>query len=453
MEATPERAITDAQSVEASKAFCIKPWVHLFVSHFGTVTPCCLAPWEKAQSFGNVNEKEVEAIWNDEKIRAFRLKMLRDERDSRCSQCYENESVGLRSARITTNFLYADKIDWALHTAADGTSAESKPIDWDIRFSNLCNFKCRICGHHSSSQWYDDAKALGLVSHDTKLHRGAGDFDLLLKQLEFVLPHVEEIYFAGGEPLIMEEHYFVLKLLLERKKTNTRLRYATNFSQTTYKGQDVFELWKQFDDVYVYASLDGSGKRGELQRHGQSWQLATANRKRMLEICPDVGFLITSTISVFNVLHLPDFHREWTEQGLIAIDQFIPHLLKYPPELNIRVLPPALKKQAEEKINQHVEWMIAYAKNHPPKPPSQQLLDRVKGRNWTQSESVTGHPILDVAINEFRNSIPFMHSQDDSHLLPKFREMSAALDRLRGENTQEVFPELGEIWRGSEEQV
>src|ERR1051325_11597768 len=167
-----QRKIHDLESLRKSKAFCMKPWVHLFVSHFGTVVPCCLTPWGKEQALGDINEQSVQEIWNGERMRQFRLKMLNDEQDNRCHQCYENEKGGLRSTRNITNLLYADKLGWATNTDADGFSSDAKPIYWDIRVSNLCNFKCRICGHHSSSQWYEDAKALGLLSHDVKLHRG-----------------------------------------------------------------------------------------------------------------------------------------------------------------------------------------------------------------------------------------------------------------------------------------
>ena len=441
-----DRKIVDIQSIETSKAFCIKPWLHLFISHFGTVAPCCLAPWDDAQAFGNINEQSVEEIWNGKKMRDFRVRMLKDEPDSRCRQCYESESVGLHSSRITTNFLYADKLDWVLGTSGEGHVSDAKPVYWDIRFSNLCNFKCRICGHHSSSQWYEDAKALGLVSHDTKLHRGPRDFGKLLKQLEFVTPYLEEIYFAGGEPLIMEEHYFILNNLLRNGKKNVRLRYATNFSQTIYKQEDAFQLWKQFEDVFVYASLDGMGQRGELQRNGQSWAQAVENRRRMMEVCPETGFLVSSTMSIFNIFHLPDFHREWVESKLIGIEEFMPHLLKYPAEYSIRVLPEKLKAQVEDKMNSHIEWVIDFARKNTLKPPSTQVLSRIKGRDLPKSVSSTNHPVLDYALNEFRSSITFMNSQDDSHLLSKFKEMCDALDKLRGENTREVFPELKEIW-------
>lgn len=440
-----QRKLRDLESLRQSKAFCIKPWVHLFISQYGTVAPCCLTPWDKERALGDVNEQSIAEIWNGEPIREFRKKMLADEQDSRCWQCYENEKVGLHSARNITNLLYADKLDWALNTRADGFSADAKPVYWDIRISNLCNFKCRICGHLSSSQWYDDAKALGLLSHDIKLHRGPKDFDRLMEQLDFVIPDLEEIYFAGGEPLIMEEHYRILQTLVERKKTDVLLRYATNFSQTSYKGVDAFDLWRQFDEVHIHASLDGMGERGELQRYGQSWEQAVANRKRMLEICPRVIFSVAATISVFNVLHLPDLHRQWTEQGLMQIDEFIPHLLKEPVEYSICILPQEVKRQVEEKYRNHIEWMKAYAKEHPPKMRPSKQYEKAKDRLDWMKVQLTDDLKLHFVMNELQSFITYMNSRDDSHLIPQFKQKCADIDRLRGENTLETFPELAPL--------
>ena len=78
---------------------------------------------------------------------------------------------------------------------------------------------------------------------------------------------LEEIYFAGGEPLIMEEHYRILKKLDERKMYHVRLKYNTNFSQMTFKKLDVMEIWNRFESVKIGASLDGMGKRGEYLRN------------------------------------------------------------------------------------------------------------------------------------------------------------------------------------------
>jgi hypothetical protein len=56
---------------------------------------------------------------------------------------------------------------------------------------------------------------------------------------------------------------------------------------------DVFELWNKFDSVSVGASLDAEGARGELMSKGTVWEETVANRKRMMEVCPQVDFYIS----------------------------------------------------------------------------------------------------------------------------------------------------------------
>jgi radical SAM protein with 4Fe4S-binding SPASM domain len=446
------RKITDIESIQESQAFCMKPWVHLFVSQYGSVVPCCLTPWDKNQSLGDINERTVQEIWNGTEMKQFRSKLLKDQRDDRCKQCYQSEQVGLRSTRQMTNALYGHKLDWVKETKSTGYSTNSKPIFWDIRISNLCNFKCRICGHHSSSQWYNDAKALDLISHDTKIHRGPKDFDLLLQQLDFVVPDLEEIYFAGGEPLIMEEHYRILDLLIERGLTHVKLRYATNFSQTVYKGIDVFEKWGAFEQVHVHASLDGMNEQGEYQRKGQSWKEVIANRERMLNICPHVEFLITSTISIYNVFSLAAFHQDWVKSGLCAIDDFMPHTLRSPNYLSVTTLPAALKDQARQELNKHIEWIKQWAVEHPPASPSAAQLTEFKERfNHLAIPQETEHLKLNILLNEFKNCITFMDSADSSHLLPEFIAFNEQLDALREEDTRTIFPELAPIYNGAQQ--
>lgn len=435
MQTSSPNKITCKKDVLESKAFCIKPWVHLHVSVYGKVTPCCQAAWNDSYAFGDINQESFEDIWNGEKMRAFRIAMLQDNFNFRCHHCYDLEKEGIESHRKLTNAIYADKLPWVLETDATGASQNAKPISWDIRVSNLCNFKCRICGHHSSSSWYEDAKALGLplsvhneyYSHDRKVNRGVQNFDLLMQQLDFVIPDLEEIYFAGGEPLISKEHYQILQRLIERGKTNVRLRYHTNFSKTVFGGIDVFQLWNKFEDVGVWVSLDDSGSRGELQRSGQQWAEVEENRKRMLKECPNVSFAVNSTISVFNILHFPDFHKDWTEKGLACINQMTPHLLLHPPYYSIQIMPPVMKQRVEEKINKHFQWIREYAKKHP--------------------DSIASNaPSIEHLIGELNGYLKYMNAQDASHLIPQFKEITAKLDFLRGENTAEVFPELAELF-------
>lgn len=414
------RKIFDKESMDKSEAFCMMPWVHLYISQFGTVVPCCVTPWDLDQALGNVNEQPIEEIWNGPEMKKLRAKMLRDKKDKRCWQCYENESNGLKSHRMVANFCYDDKLDWVASTKASGYAPDSKPVYWDIRISNLCNFKCRVCGHHSSTKWFDDAKELNETSFETSLHYSMDEFEDILDQLENYVPDVEEVYFAGGEPMLMDEHYRILDILKKHNRFDVKLRYSTNFSVTDFKGRDVFKDWKQFKDVNLHASLDGTDNRGELQRSGQQWDIALENRKRLLKECPHVDFLITSTLSVFNVLHLPDFHKEWVEQNLIYVDDFMPHTLKNPEIYNIKMLPPKMKQQVKDRYAEHLAWLRTF--------------------------SVENHVKLDYVINEFENCLTHMNSEDYTHLIPQFLEKTKRLDELRNENTLETFPELRPIF-------
>ena len=47
----------------------------------------------------------------------------------------------------------------------------------------------------------------------------------------------------------------------------------------------------------------------------------------MLKKCPEVDFYISPTLSLMNVQHVPDFHKDWTERGLLQ-----------PQDLNVNVL-------------------------------------------------------------------------------------------------------------------
>ena len=168
---------------------------------------------------------------------------------------------------------------------------------WDIRFSNICNFACRSCGTWFSSNWYEDhIKINGAPPNHAKIIKVGRSTDDMWEQLLESFDYAEQFYFAGGEPLIMEEHYRILKELDKRKMYHVRLIYNTNFSRLKFKDMDVLELWNKFDSVSIGASLDAEGKRGELMRTGTVWEKAVANRKRMLEVCPQVDFYISSTV-------------------------------------------------------------------------------------------------------------------------------------------------------------
>ena len=263
--------------LKESKTFCIYPWIHLHAYPTGEAYPCCHAEI-KPGIVGNCRTHTLEEIWHDEPMQRLRDDMLNEREHPACTRCYEQEQSGFFSGRRSANKHHGHHIK----------KLESNPFEltyWDIRFSNLCNLRCRSCGHIFSSQWYQDQARLAggdWKERNTVLNYAGRTETDMWSQLEPHLDYVEQIYFAGGEPLLMEEHYRILDELERRGRFDVRLIYNTNFTQTRLKDREVFDYWRRFKSVAVGASLDAMGPRAEYIRKGTDWDRVRTNRDLML---------------------------------------------------------------------------------------------------------------------------------------------------------------------------
>lgn len=393
--------------LKESKTFCIYPWIHLHAYPTGEAYPCCHAEM-KPGVVGNCRTQTLEEIWTGDPMQRLRADMLNEKPNAACTRCYEQEASGFFSGRKSANKHHGHHIK----------KLEENPFEltyWDIRFSNLCNLRCRSCGHIFSSQWYQDqAKLAGgdWKQRNTVLNYAGRTETDMWSQLEPHLEYVEQIYFAGGEPLLMEEHYNILEELVRRKRFDVRLIYNTNFTHTDLKGRSVFEYWKQFKSVAVGASLDAQGPRAEYIRKGTNWAQVEQNRRDMLRICPEVDFYISPTLSIMNALHLPEFHRSWVEQGLIRAQDLNVNILQDPVHYRIDIACSDYKQQIESAYCEHLLWL-------------------------KQQGDVLGR-----ASQGFESAIQFMNSTDNTHLIDVFWRKTHELDQIRKENILDVIPEL-----------
>jgi hypothetical protein len=389
-----------------SQTFCIYPWIHLHAYPTGEAYPCCHAEMGVGQ-VGNCRTNTLAEIWTDVPMQKLRADMLTETPNAACTRCYEQEESGFFSGRKSAN----------KHHGHHVKKLDQNPFEmtyWDIRFSNLCNLKCRSCGHIFSSQWYQDqAKLAGgnWKERNTVLNYAGRTETDMWTQLEPHLDYVEQIYFAGGEPLLMEEHYRILDELVRRERFDVRLIYNTNFTHTDLKGRSVFEYWKQFRSVAVGASLDGQGPYAEYIRKGTDWAVVEQNRRDMLRVCPEVDFYISPTLSIMNAWHLPDFHRDWVAKGLIRAQDLNVNILQDPAHYRIDIAPAAYKGSLLARYREHIEWL-------------------------------RGQDQLQRATQGFESAITFMTATDNTPLIDTFWRKTHELDAIRKENIMDVIPEL-----------
>jgi sulfatase maturation enzyme AslB (radical SAM superfamily) len=373
----------------------------------GRAYPCCLG--DDKHPIGNFKQDTMSTVWNQNAYKTMRKNMLEEKPCKECSKCYEQERAGFVSMRNSTNKNFGQHIAIVDQTKQDGTFEDFKLRYYDIRFSNLCNFTCRTCGGWFSSSWYNEEVELyGERNYPQILFAGRREEDMW-DQLQEHIPYLEQIYFAGGEPLIMEEHYRILKELVRREMFNVKLIYNTNFSRLNLKDEDVLDYWKLFNNVSIGASLDAMGPRAEYIRKGTKWDQIERNRERMIEKCPDTDFYVSSTVSLYNVHHITDFHRNWAERGLLKPQDWNINILQGPDRDRINVLPQEFKDQVRVKIEDHIRWL--------------EPQDHLKR-----------------ATSGYQGIINFMQ-EDQSALLGEFFRINDRHDDYRKEQFETVFPE------------
>jgi radical SAM protein with 4Fe4S-binding SPASM domain len=392
--------------------FCILPWVHVAVMPNGSTYSCCLSDFK--QPLGNINTTDLNEVWNGEKIKQLRVALNNGEKVSPCEYCYKREALGQKSLRQTSNEEWSNTFERINQMKEDGSLIKHNPIYLDLRFSNICNFKCRTCGPDFSSAWYGDYKKI--KSQDFPVVQiDPQKKELLWKQLISFLPNLKKIYFAGGEPLIQEDHYRLLKELIKLGKTDIRLEYNTNLSVLEFHNNSVLELWNHFKDVHVNASLDGIGTHGEYIRHGLDWERFKTNRKLIKDKTPHVSFTVCWTLSVFNIFHIiPAIHFFIQDSFLSSGTNFFVNVLDEPEIYNARILDRSEREKVKILYHQFID----------------NFLNKIDYPNKEQ---------IKEALNYILNYLG-----EDTY--PKERKAfwlyTRQLDRLRRENFLRLFPEL-----------
>ncbi|SVD81808.1 uncharacterized protein METZ01_LOCUS434662, partial [marine metagenome] len=172
--------------------------------------------------------------------------------------------------------------------------------------------------------------------------------------------------------------------------------------------------------------------RDEYIRFPTEWSVVEKNL-HMLDNTPDnIQTSLATAIQIFNVKHLPDFMK-WKVQskfkklnvgtvpggtqmggGLVNM-----HLLYIPTFLSIQILPKEDKQEVRERYLEFKDWLFTNYRQD-------DEYWKINPYGWKRWEAVMDH----------------MDAQDNSYLLPGFKEYVTKLDAIRGLKASNVFPEL-----------
>lgn len=343
------------------KTFCILPFIHFYTQPNGEVKPCCIAG-----GFDNIQtlrSQSIEEIFNSDDYKTLRKDMLTGVRNKVCDTCYKREDIGESSPR---DFFNSSNI-WSMPEVNEDYSVPVEFQHIDIRFSNLCNFKCRMCNHIFSSHWYEDAKKITLSG--TNIYLSSEDRKVIEASeniVEDIIPYItklKSVYFAGGEPLINDQHFKLLEWL-SRNITDLTIHYNTNLSVLNYRNYDFIKYWSKFRRVHLAVSCDGVGKVGEYQRVGFDHDTFMKNLNKIKEYATaspvskpinGITYSFQSTITILNIEHIFDFIDYMMDNNFIYTEECIQFYYAWGPEhITINNIPQKDKdritKMFDEKI-------------------------------------------------------------------------------------------------------
>jgi hypothetical protein len=411
--------------IQKGKHFCVLPWIHFHAWPDGKVMPCCVADSNMPVSQIKPEESILEMM-NSEQYKKMRVDMLNDKPSKECKRCYDLEQIGTWTMRQSHNMRrgmqYRDLIE---ATNPDGSIDEFKMKYMDIRFSNVCNMKCRSCGPSCSSLWAEEiVKNHGeehyqKYFHTKKIVINNNEDQKFMAKLTPYLKDVEEVYFAGGEIIITPEHYECLDYWVKNDLTDqVELTYTTNFSVLKYKNKDLINYWKKFPKLKIWASLDAEGDLAEMMRKGTDWKKILKNLKRVKELVPHAEFQITPTISIWNVFQFPKFFDMLVDSGYVDIEgggaYNVPrfNLATHPWYANIMILPEGTKQHLKELYQ-------AYSEKYD------------KG-------SFNGFKMVHYNLE--------IGGENKGGIL-EFEKFNDELDKFRKENHRAIIPEINEVYK------
>ena len=440
--------------------FCVLPWIHFATRPNGDMRLCCssnasgaggdhtigLVKNETGQP-ANFGRETPMSAWNNEYMRSVRTTMLDGNIPKSCTKCFNEESQGVSSKRLWETYTWMqediDVEELIKQTQEDGTIPEEL-VYLDLRLGHTCQLKCVMCSPHDSSKWVTEYKKVINLYKNDELKRQMGwdeqsfnnywhenpDFwTEMYKQI----PNLKQVYFAGGEPLMIKEHkMFIEEIIRQGYQDRILLRYNSN---GLLVNDDIIDLWKHFKKVKFGFSLDGTDQRNYYIRYPSDWATVEKNLHKLDNTPDNIEVSIATAIQVLNIKHLPEFIK-WkvnskfrkvnlgygpgnTQYGGGLINF---HLLYIPTYLSLRVLPEVDKQEVHQLFSELKDWLW---------------------NNYTQSDEFWHkNP---YGWKRYEAVLKFMDGSDDTHLLPAFSEYISHIDSQRKLNFKETFPELSHL--------
>jgi sulfatase maturation enzyme AslB (radical SAM superfamily) len=297
-----------------------------------------------------------------------------------------------------------------------------------------------MCTPHDSSRWTQDYDQLISKTRSPiilqQINWDKDTFDNywyekpeLWEEIFDQIPNIKQLYFAGGEPLMIKEHKKFLEEIVKRGYADQiTVRYNSN---GVLVDDGIIDIWSKFREVRFAFSIDAVGDKNHYIRFPVSWEETEAALDKLDNTPDNIKVGIACAVQIFNIKHIIDFAKWKIQKKFKKINFFEVfdiqagggilnmHMLYIPTFLSARILPKEDKEQLRKDFEEFKQW----------------LWD-----NYRQDDDFWKHN--PNGWNRWESILKFVEAEDHTHLLPDFKEYVHNLDNIRSVDARKIFPEL-----------
>jgi organic radical activating enzyme len=394
------------------------------------------------------------ALHNTEHKKQQRVIMLRNERPTECSYCWNIEAHDQLSDRH-----YRSGEPWAAEDYekiknSTGEEDDVIPSYVEVNFNHSCNLSCSYCSPQFSSTWQAEVDRWGGYPTST-IHNDPSHFvgnrrpiparddnpyvDAFWAWWPELYPKLKHFRMTGGEPLMDKNTYKVFDYVLALPNPELHLNVTSNFSVEESLFNRYLDYVKrlcntQIEHFMQYVSLDsGNWHHAAYIRHGLDPRKLTDYVNRYLTEIPyrnSLTFIITmNNLSVLGLQQqlewILDLRRAYsTTYQRVWFDT---PLLRTPSWQSLQILPPVYT----DILTRVADWMELNIE--------------------TEEKPFQG--FKDYEVQRMRRDIDWM--REGRNLDPGYVKLQRAdfyrffheHDQRRHTNFETTFPEMLEFWK------
>ena len=299
---------------ERSKTFCPLPFIHSHASVNGHWKPCCNSNYHNTKKNYFEEDRYDHRSWfNSDRMNLLRKNLLNGVKDEMCQLCWNSEKIAGKSIR--TRYAKNEKF-------TDLVSTENPKIKYlDLKLSNECNLRCRMCDYTNSNKLLEDMKMIeqnkDLVL-PANLNRSPKHERLIdsngIKQMpdelfdeivNEILPELEVLKVTGGEPLVQKQVLELFDVCIDKGYAkNIDLNITTNATKFTTK---FLERLKNFKQVKFNISCDGYGTVYDYIRYPFNWNKFVERVNSIKE--SNLRFSIVTVPQMYNIENISKLQK------------------------------------------------------------------------------------------------------------------------------------------------